>query len=295
MDCYQTDQHICPKCQMSFEASYTYCPHCGKRVTTKKWFAFIAVIFMLLIFGLAFLGFVLFKKAQAEAVCEKAFDAMYAQKFSEAKSFLDQVPNSEERFSAEYEYIEAGILMEQGDYLKSLLAFRSQSLPVSKELIKELEYGTYFEAIQFYRDENYSKAKEAFTELHGYRLSDEYLLLMRCKRGNQGHYYDDLVELIDIEDAKEIILSKSIYAEQFFLGTWRTLDKAYYFKMNASGQIDTNFPKTGQGRDYILKNGVCSLRSNGTYTVCYKFRITRKDTCVLFCYKNGETYYLYRE
>ena len=285
---------VCRKCRKSFEATFAYCPHCGKKVSShkkRKPLFIIATITLVCVVILAayFVYSIIIAK-------ENAFDAIRNQEFSKAKAYMDMIPNAEEKYPTEIEYIEAGKLMEEGKYLDALKAFNNLNYPVPASLMNQLRDNVYNVGVGYYRGKDYGFAKRYFSELGTHKRSDDYLTLIAAHQSSKSSNYANVAKLIGFEDAEDMLLSKK-YIGAFLMGTWRTSNRSHYFTMDEEESVSYNLPVSVYSGTYTISSkGVYTLSNDWTDpTDCFKFNIVDKDTVDIYCYKDKKTYRMYRE
>ena len=90
-----------------------------------------------------------------------------------------QIFASENLFSAQNEYLNAGVLWEEGKYIEAYQAFKKvKNTSVPSSVITELETKIYSLGQSAYKAENYTQAKKYFNAIPNYKESSDYLLLM---------------------------------------------------------------------------------------------------------------------
>ena len=129
---------------------------------------------------------------------------------------------------------------------------------------------------------------------------------------NRIPYYgdcDDLIDMLDFEDTKSIIVENEICFDQFISGEWYTADGNNYFKanlyylktenhyyQNKEGHCAYNLPSfKNPGGYYKIMDGVYYEGKKGAENQKqFKFSIVDKNTISIYCYKNNKNYTLYR-
>lgn len=319
---------VCPKCGAELQPGCTYCQHCGKRVKTerpKKSFAKLAILLILvlcIVIASAY-SFYLIGNYQSGVA------AMDSQNFIAAQRYLDKIPYCEKLFPDECAYVQAGVLMETGDYFASLEAFDKLdgiSIPVSlvenltqkimdaglsfelfqavddlqnvsipQALQDVLVENVYKQAQEHYRTCNYSRAKSEFTAIGNFKRSKDYRTLVDCRASSSPTNYRKLVKLLDFEDAKEIVLNTDIFFELYLDGEWKENGTSYYFEVKDDGS-SCNLPSFNESGYYFLNNGYYSVgKSQSTSKKYFKFSIIDEDTISVYCYKDSSTHELHRQ
>lgn len=220
--------------------------------------------------------------------------AMDSQNFIAAQRYFDKIPFADFLFPNECAFIQAGSLMDQGNYLDALTAFQSLDTAVPVSLMDELFEKIYQQAQRDYRNANYTVAKTAFKAIKEYKRSEDYLLLIKSQRTPHQGDYEKLLSILSFEDTKEIILDSHNLLALFLKGTWEGKN-GYYFKLT-SNQTTYNLPHDYATGYYYLNNGIYSVGETSTEAIDYfKFALIDKDTISVYCYKNKASYELYRQ
>ncbi len=239
-------------------------------------------------------------------------DALERDAFFEAQYYSSKIPFSESILSAEHEYMNAGLLMEKGEYIKAYHAFKQISdYTVPEFILSDLERMIYRQGQKEYRKGNYSTAEKYFNEIPKYSQSDDYLLLIEC-RGNSEEalrkasiYYPDLLRLLedDFEDADDVILENDEAFQKYLIGTWResSREDAYLFEIyeNEAGtglSAWHNLPHTESGSYFLIEDGVYyEGEAESEMVEILRFKIIDEDTVSVYCYKDNKSYKLYRK
>ena len=295
MDFSQVDECVCDKCKKTFESSYVYCPYCGKKVVKpkpKKKKSMAVIVVLILFVCAAIAGNLWIRQQKLNDIRDKAFAAMYHQNFREAKSYIDQYPDAETKFAVEYDYIEAGILLEERKYLDALVAFKNVNYTIPASLTEELTEKVYSLATTYYRRGEYLQSKKYFEEIKTYERSKDYLTLIKVHLSNSSQYYTMLLDLIGFEDTGEILVSEK-YTDRFLRGTWRTFDKTYYFILRDNETVSENFPKSG----YTITDGQNNNINNpeDNWRKHFSIKVIDQDTIEILSYKNLKQYKMLRE
>lgn len=88
----------------------------------------------------------------------------------------------------------------------------------------------YNQAQAYYQSDSYPEAEEIFVILGNYGRSKDYLLLITAKDTANVQYYNELLERICFEDAKQILIKYSTYFDKFIIGERKSADKKYCLK-----------------------------------------------------------------
>lgn len=287
------NNNICKKCGKELYENSSYCHFCGKKVRTKKSpnsKKYIITVLVLVVVAVStFSAFFIINY-------QHAVTSMNNQEFVIAKRHFDKIPYSEKLFSQKIEYINAGILIEQGKYTQALKALKQQSFTVPVSVIEDLTEKIYKQAVNYYHDANFDEARVSFRMIVDYKRSEDYLTLMRNKTPYYGNC-DELINMLDFENTKSIIIENEICFSQFISGEWKTQNKSHYFKIDSNDKCTYNLPYFNiSGGFYKIKDGIYSEGKEGSENrMQFKFSIIDKDTISVYCYKNNEKYTLYRQ
>lgn len=291
--------HICRKCNREFDASFAYCPYCGRKVHKKKSkmsSALIATLLVVLVCILGCFGYLYMEKARLEEIRENAFTAMYDQKFSEAKYYFDQLSEVETDYPSEYAYVKAGILMEEGQYDEALKEFKKLAYPVPDTIMDKLTENVYLLGKASYHKKEYSRAQRYFLSVEDYKRSEDYVTLCKAHLSYSANLYNELISLIGFEDVSEILLSNTLYVDKFLEGTWRTQNKSNYFIMYEDGRTNYNIPSSVNSGTYRIVNGVYKLKNSWTEEKdCFSITVIEKDKIQIVSFQNYKKYILYRQ
>lgn len=218
--------------------------------------------------------------------------------FSLAQSYMDKIENHEELYPEEWEYIQAGLLLEDGDYIKALKQFERISYNVPSSVIKKAKDSLYEQAKDDYYNEDYTFAKTKFSYIKGYRDTDKYLILTNAHIFSSDRTgYDEILEIITFEDAKDLIKNNNNYLREFLEGTWKTENKAYYLKVDDEHSFQYNLPVSVYNGYYYLSKGFYSIgpKDGTTKTNTFRFDIKDANTIEVYCFQNKQTYTMYRQ
>lgn len=294
MEIFSDDLNICKNCGEQLFGDISYCRFCGKSVRRKNGLSWkkcflVTLLVLIVVAASAFSAFFITNY-------HDAVTAMDHQEFISAKWHLNKIPLSEKLFSQESEYINAGILMEKGRYAEALKAFKKLSFPVPASAMETVTEKIYQQAIRDYHNANFDEAQAGFRLIVDYERCEDYLTLIR----NRTPYYgncDELIDLLDFEDAKSILLENEICFEQFISGDWKTQNGSNYFKIHSNGNCTYNLPAFSvSGSFCTIKNGIYYEGKQGSEDrMQFKFSIVDKNTISVHCYKNSKTYTLIRQ
>ena len=233
--------------------------------------------------------------------------------FSEANKIFAQLVKKDysgaEDMQKETQYLWAISLIEAEDYIgahKKLAKIKSYS--DVKDTLEVLEGLMYTEGQELYRSGIYAQAETYFERISSYGDSKKYLALIEVHTylaSPIGDFFpyreakntvNEMVEFFYFEDTAELLLSSLQLGKHFLLGTWR--GDGYYFTMKGDGSISYDLPRINYGDYYRIKDGKILLypenEKNNTKTL-FEFAAISPDCIMVFCYKNNQTYTLYRQ
>ena len=296
------NQRYCKHCGHAIDSSTKKCTGCGKQYFRAK-FRWIYIVLLIASLLVGYVG----------VNYSNAISAMNGQRFIESQQYFDNLFVSEAVFADKYEYVEAGVLMEEGKYVEALVAFNKiDGLPVPSTLIDSLKAKIYSAGQTAYRAEKLAEAKKYFNALTGYKRSADYLTLILCSEDSFSNWlggeenYNKLIKLLDFENADEIMLKYESTALEFLKGRWEDGSKndPYYFEMEKTSSGDFsdswssgyNLPYKDADGYFYFANGIYSVGETESSAVkIYKFSIINEDTISVYCYKDGSTHKLYRQ
>lgn len=285
-------QRYCKHCGTLIDITTKKCTRCGRKYSKAK-LAPLYTLLALLVLFLSYIGVNYF--------C--AIHAMNNQQFIKSKQYFDNLFVSKTVFCSQYDYVEAGVLMETGDYRKALYAFNKvNNIPVPKSITDSIRDAVYSDGQSAYDAGDLYEAKLNFNALSGYKRSDDYIVLITCANSSYPNfYYEKLVKLLGFENTDEIILKNQGTAELFLEGRWEEGTKnSSYFEMYEDDEGDLhsrhNLPHKNSSGYYYISNGIYSVgETEANSAKYYKFSIIDEDTISVYCYKDGSTHKLYRQ
>lgn len=289
-DIGNSNTSVCKKCGKQLLDDSTFCRFCGRRVVKKKNRSlkkfFVAVVLILLVVVSAVISAFFIINYQS------AISAMDNHEFVSARLHFNKIPFADELFPDECAYIDACMLMESGEYLQAFKAFEELAIPVPSSIKDNLVKKMYAQAQDYYRNKSYTKAEEIFNILGNYSRSKDYLLLITCKKTENGKYYNDLLKLIGFEDTKQILTNYSTYFNKYINGEWKSSDKKYFLKIDGMFSVSYNLPAERASGSYHMI--VCGLYVEDGKNQ-FKISVVDKNTISVYSYKSGENYKLIRQ
>lgn len=233
-----------------------------------------------------------------------ALSAMNNQEFIKSKQFFDNLLVSDQLFPDKYAYVEAGVLLERGEYVEAYNAFKKiTEVPVPITIMESLKAEIYSTGQSKYREGKRTEARLLFSEILDYKRSEDYLLLIRCHsstalRMEFNSNYDKLIDLLGFEDTNEIIMKHEITAKRFLKGRWENDTHYFELKEKAEGGYHAwyNLPSKDVEGHFYISDGVYSVgQTELEAQKYYQFTIIDTDTISVYCYKDGNTHRLYRQ
>ena len=288
----------CSRCGSLVDNTTKQCTGCGKKYFKLRFKPFLILILAVVLLVLTFFGYSYFS----------FINALNDEEYVKAQQYLEVIPFGTSIFADEEEYINAGILLEQGKYLEAYRSMKKiEGHIVPGTILDDLQDKVYMEGQQKYHSGNYAQAKSHFNEVPTYKQSSDYILLCKCQGdtfsswSNARKNYNKLVELInkDFEDADSIILNNDSLLEQFLTSRWEDSTGKKYFEIYDDGDGNHsryNLPHKDVDGFYSFSDGVyCVGPEDGPDTKYYRFTIIDEDTISVYCFKDGSTYKMYRQ
>lgn len=227
---------------------------------------------------------------------------------------------------AESSFYEKGELYEGFQFFKQLV---DEGYGPAEENFPKIEAAVYSAAQNAYHIEDYIEAHKLFRCIPQYADTDKYLILIKARESAflvahsvldqmlkkygtelepikyEGEVYSnakdavaDLIKIFHFENAADLLLAKTDYAQAFLNGTWQTANGKHYFRMNNNGNITSNLPSIALEPYYSIEKGVfwtygknVSTRKSSVYT----FNLRSPDSMEIYCHKDGSRYTLYRQ
>ncbi len=232
--------------------------------------------------------------------------ALENKEFADAKRHLAVIPLGEKMFVEQKEYLDAGLLMEEGEYIEAYRILKKvKGYNVPQNIIDELKIKLYSLGQTAYRAGEIDSAEDYFSSVSDYKQSDDYLMLIKCSKDTfyswltANSYYKELLIMVNngFENADEIILMYSNTMEQFLKGRWER--NIYYFELydDEEGEHSRyNLPHKNIDGYYSLSDGLYRVEeTDKTLTKVFRFSIIDEDTISVYCFKDGSTHTLYRQ
>jgi len=292
---------VCKKCGQAIDPSTKRCTGCGR----KKRISIVAAVLLGLLLVLITVG------TYFGVNYHYAVSNMHERHFSQSKMYFDKLIYAETLFPDDYAYVEAGVLMEEGNYTEALQAFEKiDSKVIPRDITQFLKEEIYRDGVASYRAGRYAEAGRYFSSLDSYKRTEDFTFLIRCSVsekelvGNYGKLYG----LIGFEDVATLVFKNPQTMSRFLRGRWENSTDQMYFEMyqDSEGVWATyNLPYPEEMDFYRLENGIyygSSIEWNFDYPTMsketerrfFRFTIVDSDTIDVYCYADGVTYRLYR-
>lgn len=261
----------------------------GKRL---KRFSIILVFALVFALGGIYLGkYSMAKKAALNCDYEKAKEQL----------LIPQITQLHDPSLLEYVNALENLMTGNVKGYKTIVLLAENGYEIAKRGLADVKEQTYKYAVNLYRQGQTYSAEQYFTELKGYKRSADYLALINAE-------YNKVITLIGFEDAKEILLEKLAY--QFLLGNWETKDGNLYFSLeenNGSFQANYNLPHLDANLpNFSINKGVFSIYDEKAPLMeritggkgrinLFRFTIFNAGQIKVYCYKDENSYVLYRQ
>lgn len=165
----------------------------------------------------------------------------------------------------------------------------------SKKRKNNLKSDIYETGIEYYKDGSYDDAEEYFEYISGYKRTDDYLLLIDAH--NEDIYdVSPVFDILDFEDAKEIIMSNEDYAFEFLKGYWSSSNGTLsFYKQGSSMHCEYGIPAP-DGSSWEIRNGIHYFGSpSAGWQKAWEYTIVSRDSIRVYCYSDGITYTMKRD
>lgn len=150
---------------------------------------------------------------------------------------------------------------------------------------------------RWYDNGNFTRAEYLFNLLTENSDAKKYAILCRVSTGDAS--LSELKSVWGFGDSKELIYDHT-YLYDFLVGKWYSSNKSYYYTMtyqgNGSYQCTYNIPWKYEG-SFQLSKGIMLIFENSSSNGKNQFRFSVRswDEIVVYSYKDGKTYTLYRQ
>lgn len=201
------------------------------------------------------------------------------------------------------------------DSYKELIALARQGYPGAGDSLYIAENVLYNRAIKEYRYKDnyrsgYVEAHSIFKYLNGYKDSRKYITLIEGRTeynyllnkdssfSRKKAILNDIISIIEFEDAAEVLVSSHNIAVDFLEGMWRDRTGRYYFSMSSEHNASYNLPFFNYGDYYRIEDGIYELYPKGKETLArsmYRFTVVSPSRIRVYCYQDRNTYELFRQ
>lgn len=334
IDSAQSDTKYCSRCGKEIESGSSFCKYCGTDIrntentltkpnlTDSKT---VAVgekkqkkkVKSLVVLGIVLAGLVVAIGAWFGTNYLVGVSALDSMEYARAVKCFDNIKFVESAMPDMYKYAvygewyETGKLSSKDTYINFLsLNSNSKTFKVPDDVMACFKEIVYQDACRKYQDEQNGKvdymatSMSYFSLIPHYKDSDKYLTLIDASS------CEDVLEIIDFKNAKEVLVSNSSIAEEFLCGTWKTADGAYYFSMqereDGSHYASYTLPWVDMSNSYYcIRDGIYFLydKSKGNFfnindvdnKYVFKFTVINRNELLVYCYKDGSTYTVFRQ
>ncbi|MGN1318306.1 MAG: protein kinase [Lachnospirales bacterium] len=171
--------------------------------------------------------------------------------------------------------------------------------PQSQKKLEEVKNNIYYRAVDYYHTGNYDLAKSVFKRVNNIADSSKYMALINAHT-NSEYDINSLIEIIDFEDAKKLLITGAESAYKFLNGKWINYSSDYYVEFTydeSENQYNciNNLPVAENGKFFKLENG-CQYYGddNSGWTEYWSYEIVSKNEINVKITKTGEVIKLVR-
>ncbi len=245
---------------------------------------------------------------------EKSLDARYEQAcalleqdlFSDAISELESLSKqgyapATKKLKAAY-YDKAKSDAARGDYALAYSEMKNAGdYSDAKSLAKTYHDAALDKAIDLYRSGSYSAAQTALERLDQDDtgvLVYQFLSIVHqdwSSYGTASEVVDILIDLIDFEDANDLLLLDDKIAGAFIQSKW--YGGSYYIFINTDGYMRYNIPTIDYGSYYVVQEGYVLFYNDGDFAnakKAFKMTVIDKNNIEVYSYKTKQIYKLHR-
>ena len=183
------------------------------------------------------------------------------------------------------------------DGLLLLSGVAADGYPSGREAQNHARDMVYNYGIELYYQDNLADALDYFSLTEGYADTDKYVILCNTYWGTTT--LEELWDLRSFANAEDLLLDQ-YYLCEFLLGNWKTANGTYYYKMEENTNhyayyCSYNLPWQYTG-DFVIEDGVYMVYHNGGSPRSeFRISIISWNQISIYCFKNGNTYTLYRK
>ncbi len=183
------------------------------------------------------------------------------------------------------------------DGLLLLSGVVADGYPSGRDALAYARKLVYNHGVALYDQDNLVDALDYFSLSDNFADTEKYITLCNTYWGTTT--LEELWEIRDFANAEELLMD-NYYLCEFLLGNWKTANGNYYFKMEPNTNqyayyCSYNLPWQYSG-DFVIEAGVYMVYHNGGSPRSeFRISITNWNQINIYCFKNGNTYTLYRQ
>jgi len=219
-------------------------------------------------------------------------------KFEEAKEKFEDLGSfsDSENMVKECDYKFAESKADDRKYLEAYELYESLDDYKESETKKNnLQKDVYSEGVEYYKLKKYKDAKTRFEKIDGYKRSGDYLLLIDA-HNDDIYNISTLYDILDLEDAKDIIINNDEYAESFLKGYWEAYDGSYirFYTEDGSNICGYNI-SAPEGDGWVISDGIHYMTNGSSRSKAWAYTIVDSDTITIYNYTTSSTTTMYRQ
>lgn len=317
---------LCPRCGSRLPRDSIFCQFCGatlgnlpyrtigkeprpkrmrkKRTVSKRCKRIWASVLILAIVSGAVLAY-------STITYDHAAKALTTWEYQTALAQFQKIPFAKRLFPDRYALAECGVLWDESRHEEAANIFAEIDLSkFPEDLAEQWKNQIYWQGVEAYANHWIGMADACFSALHGYSNSADYLYLIACTRtdlralspSSAQTMYTRLTAILDLGDAKSILLSAHELAAQFLEGRWKTHptwkdEPSYSFALADRGRwCSYDLPGPALTELFYIRNGILSMiDEDGRVRNLFQFTISNHNTIRVLCYEDWNTYTLYRQ
>lgn len=264
------------------------------------------IILSLVILGIVGFGAYYFLSNNAEEESVSSEQVMYDEavslldegKFEEAKEKFEDLGSysDSENMVKECDYKFAENKADNRKYLEAYELYESLDDYKESETKKNnLKKDVYSEGIEHYQLKKYDEAMERFQKIDGYKRSGDYLLLIDA-HNDEIYNVSVLYDILDLEDAKDVIINNDEYAASFLKGYWEAYDGNYIrFYTEGGSNVCGYSISAPEGEGWAISDGIHYIINGSSRSKAWAYTIVDKDTITIYNYTTSSTVTMYRQ
>ena len=264
------------------------------------------IILSLVIVGIVGIGayYLLSDNAEEETISseqvmyDEAVSLLDEGKFEEAKKKFEDLGSfsDSENMVKECDYKFAETKADDRKYLEAYELYESLGDYKESETKKNnLQKDVYSEGIEYYQLKKYDEAMERFDKIGGYKRTDDYLLLIDA-HNDDIYSVSVLYDILDLEDAKDIIINNDEYAASFLKGYWEAYDGSYirFYTEGGSNICGYNI-SAPEGDGWVISDGIHYITNGSSRSKAWEYTVVDRDTITIYNYTTSSTVNMYRQ